>query len=58
MNIFIHSKQQLKCLSITIDIRGGLEKQTKVVHTFKLCLEVGTTLANQDDYFSIVGGMG
>lgn len=43
-------------MSITIDIRGGLEKQTKVVHTFKLCLEVGTTLANQDDYFSIVGG--
>lgn len=40
-------------MSITIDIRAGLEKQTKVVHTFKLCLEVGATLANQDDYFNM-----
>lgn len=55
MNIFIHSKQQEKMFEYHNRYWGGLEKKTKVVHIFKLCLEVGATLANQDDYFNIGG---
>lgn len=44
-------------MDTTIDTGGSPGKKTKVVHIFKPCLEVGSTQANQDDYFNM-GGWG
>lgn len=53
--LHIQKQQQQKCLNGTTDIQGGPEKKTKAVHIFKLYLEVGSTRANQDDYFNMEG---